>query len=66
MINWIDYHEPVRKGIAEMGRANPDILRGYRVAVQVKAGSALIYSTRVLDALKAKTEQSPGGNIDSG
>lgn len=113
MINWNDYHDRVRKGIAEIGRANPDIVRGYRalgdagkktdllggktrelialaiavivqcdgcivvhteaalqngateeeilealsVAIQVKAGSALIYSTRALDAVKAKSEQ---------
>ena len=113
MINWNDYHDRVRKGIAEIGRANPDIVRGYRtlgdagkktdllgartrelialavaviiqcdgcivvhteaalqngateeeilealsVAIQVKAGSALIYSTRALDAVKAKTSQ---------
>jgi AhpD family alkylhydroperoxidase len=115
MINWNDYHERVRKGIAEIGRANPDVVRGYRalgeagkktdllgaktrelialavavtvqcdgcivvhteaalqhgateeeilealsVAIQVKTGSALIYSTRALDAVKAKTESSP-------
>ena len=117
MINWNDYHDRVRKGIAEIGRANPDIVRGYRmlgeagkksnvlgpkirelialavavtvqcdgcivvhteaalqngateeeilealsVAVNVKAGSALIYSTRALDALKAKTAESSEG-----
>jgi AhpD family alkylhydroperoxidase len=117
MINWNDYHDRVRKGIAKIGRANPDIVRGYRalgdagkktdllgaktrelialavsvivqcdgcivvhapreaalqngateeeilevlsVAIQVKAGSALIYSTRALDAVKAKTSQTP-------
>src|SRR5688572_1703027 len=113
MINWNDYHDRVRKGIAEIGRANPDIIRGYRtlgdagkktdllgakvrelialavavtvqcdgcivvhteealqngateeeiletlsVAVTVKAGSAVIYSTRALDAIKAKTSR---------
>jgi AhpD family alkylhydroperoxidase len=118
MINWNDYHDRVRKGIAEIGRANPDIVRGYRmlgeagkksnvlgpkirelialavavtvqcdgcivvhteaalqngateeeilealsVAVNVKAGSALIYSTRALDALNAKTEGSSAGD----
>jgi AhpD family alkylhydroperoxidase len=112
MINWNEYHDRVRKGIAEIGRTNPDIVRGYRmlgeagkkndllgpkirelialavavtvqcdgcivvhteaalqngatedeilealsVAITVKAGSALIYSTRVLDAVKAKTQ----------
>ncbi|HUE98030.1 MAG TPA: carboxymuconolactone decarboxylase family protein [Anaerolineales bacterium] len=30
MINWNDYHEQVREGIAEIGRANPDIVRSYR------------------------------------
>ena len=114
MIDWNDYHEFVRKGIAGIGRANPDIVRGYRmlgdagkktdvlgaktreliaiavavtvqcdgcivvhtdaalqngateeeilealsVAVTVKAGSALIYSTRALDAVKAKKARS--------
>jgi AhpD family alkylhydroperoxidase len=118
MINWNDYHDRVRKGIAEIGRANPDIVRGYRtlgeagkkndllgakvrelialavavtvqcdgcivvhteaalqngatkeeilealsVAVNVKAGSALIYSARALDALKAKMEGASGGD----
>ena len=118
MINWNEYHDRVRKGIAEIGRANPDIVRGYRtlgeagkksnvlgpkmrelialavavtvqcdgcivvhteaalqngateeeilealsVAVNVKAGSALIYSTRALDALKAKIEAASGGD----
>jgi AhpD family alkylhydroperoxidase len=113
MINWNEYHDRVRKGIAEIGRANPDIVRGYRmlgeagkkndllgpkirelialavavtvqcdgcivvhtdaalkngateeeilealsVAVSVKAGSALIHSTRALDALRAKTQE---------
>jgi AhpD family alkylhydroperoxidase len=113
MINWNDYHDRVRKGIADIGRANPDVIRGYRtlgdagrktdllgakvrelialavavtvqcdgcivvhteaalqngateeeilealsVAIQVKAGSALIYSTRALDAVKAKTPE---------
>ena len=113
MINWNDYHDRVRKRIAEIGRASPEIVRGYRtlgeagkksdllgakvrelialavavtvqcdgcivvhteaalkngateeeilealsVAVNVKAGSALIYSTRALDAVKAKTSK---------
>ena len=116
MIDWNEYHSQVLKGIAEVGRASPEIIRGYRaigeagkktdllgpkirelialavavtvqcdgcivvhteaalkngateeeiiealgVAVQVKAGSALIHSTRVLDALKAKSEQASG------
>ncbi len=113
IIDWNEYHAQVRQGIAEIGRASPDIVRGYRtigeagkntdllgpkirelialavavtvqcdgcivvhteaalkngateqeiiealgVAVTVKAGSALIYSTRVLDAVKAKSGQ---------
>ena len=117
MIEWNQYHDQVRKGIAEIGRANPDIVRGYRllgeagrktdllgaktrelialavavtvqcdgcivvhteaalqngateqeiiealsVAVTVKAGSALIYSTRALDAVKAKTAPADDG-----
>lgn len=114
MINWNHYHDQVRQGIAEIGRANPDIVRGYRmigdagkktdllgakvreliavtvqcdgciavrapreadlqngateeilealsVAVTVKAGSALIYSTRALDAVKAKKAKSQNG-----
>lgn len=117
MIEWDQYHDQVRKGIAEIGRANPDIVRGYRllgeagrktdllgaktrelialavavtvqcdgcivvhteaalqngateqeiiealsVAVTVKAGSALIYSTRALDAVKAKTAPADDG-----
>lgn len=117
MIEWDQYHDQVRKGIAEIGRANPDIVRGYRllgeagrktdllgaktrelialavavtvqcdgcivvhteaalqngateqeiiealsVAVTVKAGSALIYSTRALDAVKAKMAPADDG-----
>jgi AhpD family alkylhydroperoxidase len=113
--NWNNYHDRVRNGIAGIGRANPDLLRGYRtlgeagkkadllgpkirelialavavtvqcdgcmivhteaalqngatqeeilealsVAVTVKTGSALIYSTRALDAVKAKSSQPP-------
>ena len=113
MINWNDYHDRVRSGIAEIGRRNTDVVRGYRllgeagkksdllgakvrelialavavtvqcdgcivvhteaalqngateeeilealgVAIQVKAGSALIYSTRALDAVKAKSDK---------
>jgi AhpD family alkylhydroperoxidase len=112
MIDWNEYHTQVQQGIAEIGRANPDIVRGYRtltesgkksdvlgaktrelialavavvvqcdgcivvhtdaalkngatqeeilealsVAIAVKAGSALIFSTRALDAVKAKTK----------
>jgi len=60
MINWNDYHDRVRNSIAEIRRANLDILRGYRslsLAIQVKAGSARIYSTRARDAVKAKSKQ---------
>lgn len=115
MIDWNEYHDQVRKGIAEIGRATPELVRGYRllgeagkksdqlgaktrelialavavvlqcdgcivvhteaalengateaeiiealsVAVNVKAGSALIFSTRAMDALKAKRGQLP-------
>ena len=31
MIHWKKYHEQVRQGIAEIGRANLDIVRGYRI-----------------------------------
>jgi AhpD family alkylhydroperoxidase len=120
MINWNEYHDRVRKGIAEIGRANPDVVRGYRalgeagkktdllgaktrelialavavtvqcdgcivvhteaalqngateeeilealsVAIQVKAGSALIYSTRALDAVRAKISRTPENASD--
>jgi AhpD family alkylhydroperoxidase len=111
MIDWNEYHTQVLSGIAEIGRANVDIVRGYRtlsdagkktdllgpkvreliavavavivqcdgciavhteaalkngatreeilealsVAIAVKAGSALIYSTRAMDAVLAKS-----------
>lgn len=111
MIDWNEYHAQVLRGIAEIGRANVDIVRGYRtlsdagkktdllgpkvreliavavavivqcdgciavhteaalkngatreeilealsVAIAVKAGSALIYSTRAMDAVLAKS-----------
>ncbi len=119
MIEWNKYHDQVRQGIAEIGRANPEIVRGYRilgnagkktdllgaktrelialavavtlqcdgcivvhasreaalqngateedilealsVAVAVKAGSGLIYSTRALDAVKAKKAKAENG-----
>ena len=43
-----DYHDRVRKGIAEIGRANPDIIRGYRML-----GDA----GRKTDLLGAKTRE---------
>lgn len=116
MIDWNDYHAQMLKTMAEIGRANPDIVRGYRtlsdagtktdllgpktreliavavavivqcdgciavhteaaikngateeeiiealsIAIAVKAGSALIYSTRAMDAVKAKQEKLSG------
>ena len=39
------------------GATEEEIVEALGVAVQVKAGSALIFSTRVLDAVKAKSEQ---------
>jgi AhpD family alkylhydroperoxidase len=115
MIDWNEYQAQIKKTTAEIGRASPDIVRGYRmlgdagkqtdllgqktrelialavavtvecdgcivthteaalkagateeeiiealgVAITVKAGSALIFSTRVLDAVKAKSEPHP-------
>lgn len=38
------------------GATREEIIEALGVAVAVKAGSALIYSTRVMDAVKAKTE----------
>ena len=38
------------------GATEEEILEALGVAVNVKAGSALIYSTRALNALKAKVE----------
>src|SRR5574338_1429484 len=43
------------------GATQQEIVEALGVAVAVKAGSALIYSTRVLDAVKAKTDQSADG-----
>ena len=118
MIDWNEYHAQVLKTMAEIGRTNPDIVRGYRtlsdagkttnlldpkireliavavavivqcdgciavhteaalkhgateeeivealsVAIAVKAGSAFIYSTRVMDAVKAKREKLSEGD----
>ena len=39
------------------GATEEEIIEALGVAVQVKAGPALIFSTRVLDAVKAKSEQ---------
>ena len=41
------------------GATQKEIIEALGVAVAVKAGSALIFSTRVLDAVKAKSEQQP-------
>jgi len=41
------------------GATEEEIIEALGVAVAVKAGSALIYSTRVLDAVKAKQDQTP-------
>lgn len=41
------------------GATEEEIIEALGVAVAVKAGSALIYSTRVLDAMKAKQDQAP-------
>jgi len=38
------------------GATEEEIIEALGVAIQVKTGSALIYSTRVLDAMKAKSE----------
>lgn len=112
MLNWDEYQRQIAAGIAEIGKANHDIVGGYRglhnsgnttnllggkvrelialavavtrqcdgcivthtdaaikqgatheeiiealgVAITVNAGAALVYSTRVLDAFKAKTQ----------
>ncbi len=47
------------------GATEQEIIEALGVAITVKAGSALIYSTRVLDALKAKTEQRPAAHPNS-
>jgi AhpD family alkylhydroperoxidase len=41
------------------GATEQEIIEALGVAVAVKAGSALIFSTRVLDAVKAKSELQP-------
>lgn len=41
------------------GASDEEIIEALGVAVAVKAGSALIYSTRVMDAVKAKRGQQP-------
>jgi AhpD family alkylhydroperoxidase len=41
------------------GATEEEIIEALGVTVQVKAGSALIFSTRVLDAVKAKSELPP-------
>lgn len=43
------------------GATEQEIVEALGVAVAVKAGSALIFSTRVLDAVKAKSVQQPDG-----
>ena len=42
----------------QLGATQEEILEALSVAVTVKAGSALIYSTRALDAVKAKAQES--------
>lgn len=41
------------------GATEQEIIEALGVAVAVKAGSALIFTTRVLDAVKAKSEKQP-------
>ncbi len=42
------------------GATEEEIIEALGVAVAVKAGSALIFSTRVLDAVKEKSDQQTG------
>jgi hypothetical protein len=41
-----------------------EIIEALSVAVTVKAGSALIYSIRALDAVKAQTTSSPDSTAE--
>jgi AhpD family alkylhydroperoxidase len=41
------------------GASEAEIVEALGVAISVNAGAALVYSTRVLDAIHAKTESTP-------
>ena len=62
MLDWNDYHQQIQAGIAEIGRANPDIVRGYRGLSESGAKTDLLGAkTRELIALAvAVTRQCDG------
>lgn len=45
------------------GATEQEIIEALGVAVAVKAGSALIFSTRALDAVRAKSEKPPDDTV---
>ena len=47
-------------GALKAGASRGEIAEALGVAISVNAGAALVYSTRVLDAVTAKTAQSQG------
>jgi AhpD family alkylhydroperoxidase len=42
MIDWNEYHAQVQKRTAEIGRASPDIVRGYRTVSNAGANADLL------------------------
>jgi AhpD family alkylhydroperoxidase len=50
MIDWNEYHMQVQKRIAEIGRASPDIVRGYR-AVSNAGGNADLLGPKVRELI---------------
>ncbi len=62
MLDWNEYHRQVQEGIAEIGRANPDTVRGYRGLSEAGAKTNLLGAkTRELIALAvAVTRQCDG------
>lgn len=60
MIDWNEYHVVHPDAALKAGATEEEIIEALGVAVAVKAGSALIFSTRVIDAVKAKSDQHTG------
>lgn len=55
MLDWNAYRQELLAGTGEIARMSPDIARGYRVAIAINAGAALVYSARAMDAFAARS-----------
>lgn len=58
MLDWNNYQRELGGRLSELSRLSPDTLKGYKTlsaANSQTTGAALIYSSRVLDAVAAKS-----------